>query len=83
MRTITKLRLPAFGLMAAVLVVNLEFLGGWNYPAALACYLAPALWQWRLRCPVCGYIIERPTKRFRLKMIPDTCLHCGADFYRG
>lgn len=84
MRTITKLRMPLFGMMAFVLLVQLPFPQPWGIVGLVGGYVALGFWATNLRCPVCGGLASiRKSKSFgNYYGLGNTCAHCGADFHK-
>jgi hypothetical protein len=84
MRTITKMRLPAYGFMAAVLLTALS--GSlWVMPALMLLFVAVAAWYGPARCPQCGEIAGYTKPRFFWRpyiSFRGICAYCGANFFK-
>jgi prepilin signal peptidase PulO-like enzyme (type II secretory pathway) len=82
MRTITKMRLPAYGFIAMVLLTALS--GSlWVMAGLMIVLLAGAAW-FPARCPQCGEIAGYTKRQFLRPYISfrGICVRCGADFFK-
>jgi hypothetical protein len=84
MRTITKMRLPAYGVIAIVLLTALSGII-WVMFAGVAIMTICSWWFGPTRCPRCGVIAGLvDTSRFWRPYISfrGICVKCGADFFK-
>ena len=82
MRTITKMRLPAYGFIAVVLLTSLSGRSWVLTVGGLILVICCALF-WP-RCPRCGEEAGYATSRFRGRYLSyrGICARCGADFFK-
>ena len=83
MRTITKIRLPAYGFIAIVLLASLSG-RFWVLPVGGLIIVMCSAWLWP-RCPRCGEAAGYVTpKRFWRRYVSyrGICARCGADFFK-
>lgn len=83
MRTITKMRLPAYGFIAAVLLTSLTG-RPWVLPVGVLAIGICMTW-FGPRCPQCGEIAGYTPRRWGLRptiSYRGICARCGADFFK-
>jgi hypothetical protein len=83
MRTITKMRLPAYGFIAMVLLMALSD-RLWVMPVLLVVAWGIGAWYGPVRCPQCHEIAGYTESRFWRPYISfrGICGKCGADFFK-
>jgi hypothetical protein len=82
MRTITKMRLPAYAFVAVVLLTALTG-SFWVMAGLMIVVLAGSAWFGPARCPKCGEVAGYTKRRFLKPYISfrGICARCGANFF--